>query len=110
LKITFKNNKLEKQLTIPKEMKKTFGTMAKKINQRMKEIEASENLAVLMRIPAANCHELTGDRRREFAVNISVNFRLIFTPDHFPLPVKEDQSVDAIRVIAVRIAGTEDYH
>lgn len=110
MKITFKTNKLEKQLTEVKEMQKAFGIMAKKVNQRMKELSASNNLEILKTIPAANCHELKGDRKGEFAVDISGNYRIIFESDHNPVPVKDDKSIDCIRITDIKILGTEDYH
>lgn len=61
MQITFKSRKLEKRLTDPKETSKTYGVMAKKVNQRMKELYAASVLSVLKTIPAANCHELDGD-------------------------------------------------
>lgn len=91
-------------------MQKAFGTMAKKVNQRMMELKSSPNLEVMKTIPAANCHELTGDRKGEFAVDISRNFRLIFEPDHNPVPLKDDKSIDCIKVTDIQILGTEDYH
>lgn len=91
-------------------MKKAFGSMAKKAYQRMKEIEASENLDILMRIPAANCHELSGDRKEQFAVDISGNYRLIFVPDHDPVPRTADGNLDAIRIVEIKMLGKEDYH
>ena len=84
--------------------------MAKKVNQRMKELEAADNLEVLMTLPAARCHKLKGDREGRYAVHISGNYRLIFKPDHDPVPRKEDQGIDAIRVTDIHIMGTEDYH
>ena len=110
MKITFKSNKLEKQLTEAKEMQKAFGTMAKKVNQRMQELIYSQNLEILKTIPAANCHELKGDRKGEFAVDISGNFRIIFIPDHNPIPFKEDKSIDCIKITDIQILKTEDYH
>lgn len=110
MKISYKSNKLEKSLTEAKEMQKAFGTMAKKVNQRMKELSASANIEVLKTIPAANCHELKGDKKGQFAVDISANFRLIFVPDHDPLPVKDDNSIDCIRITDIQIIRTEDYH
>src|SRR4030042_3847401 len=98
MKISYKSNKLEKRLTEAKEIQKAFGTMAKKVNQRMMELRAASNLEVMKTIPAANCHELKGDRQGEFAVDISGNFRLIFKPDHSPVPRKEDKSIDCIKV------------
>jgi plasmid maintenance system killer protein len=110
VKISFKSNKLARSLTEAKEIQKAFGVMAKKVNQRMKEISASDNLEVLKTLPAANCHELKGDRKGEFAVDISGNYRIVFIPDHYPVPVKEDSSIDCIRITDIEIIGTEDYH
>ena len=110
MKISYKSNKLERSLTKVKEMQKAFGTMAKKVNQRMKELSASANIEVLKTIPAANCHELKGNRKGQFAIDISGNYRLIFVPDHDPIPVKEDKSIDCIKITDIQVIGTEDYH
>lgn len=110
MKISFKSTKLARSLTEAKEIQKAFGTMAKKVNQRMKEISASANLEVLKSLPAANCHELKGDRKGEFAVDISGNYRIVFIPDHHPVPIKDDNSIDCIRITEIQILGTEDYH
>jgi plasmid maintenance system killer protein len=110
VKISFKSNKLARSLTEAKEIQKAFGVMSKKVNQRMKEISASDNLEVLKTLPAANCHELKGDRKGEFAVDISGNYRIVFIPDHQPVPVKDDNSIDCIKITHIEILGTEDYH
>ncbi|MCX6221044.1 MAG: killer suppression protein HigA [Bacteroidia bacterium] len=110
MKISYQSNRLRKSLNEAKEIQKEFGTMAKKVSQRMKELIASDNLEVLKSIPAANCHELKGNRKGEFAVDISGNHRIIFVPDHDPVPVKEDHSLDCIRITDIEILGTEDYH
>jgi len=110
VKISYQSNRLRKSLTEAKEIQKEFGTMAKKVSQRMKELIASENLEVLKSIPAANCHELKGNRKGEFAVDISGNHRIIFVLDHEPVLVKEDHSLDCIRITDIEILRTEDYH
>ena len=110
MKISFKTQKLKKQLTKAKEMQKSYGIMAKKINQRMKEIKASDNFEVLGTIPAAGCHELKGNKRGEYAVNISGNYRIIFVPDHDPVPFKDDRSINCKKITDIKILGIEDYH
>ncbi len=110
VKLSFKTRKLEKQLTDPAMMQKKFGQMAKKVNQRMKELRAAENLEDLMSIPAARCHLLHGDKKDCYAVDISGNHRLIFEPDHHPLPRKDDNSVNHLKITDIRILNTEDYH
>jgi plasmid maintenance system killer protein len=110
MKIDYNNNKLKKQLSSATEIKKHFGVNAKKVSARLSDIEASPNLAVLVQIPAANCHQLTGNRKGEWALNISPNHRMIFEIGHDPLPLKEDGSIHTILVTDILITGTEDYH
>lgn len=110
MKINFKSKKLEKQLTIAKEMQKTFGQMAKKLNQRMKELKAADNLAVMRTITAAKCHELQQDRKGQIAVTVSGNYRLIFIPDHDPVPGKDDGGMDWLAITVIEVIEIEDYH
>lgn len=108
--ISYKSSKLEKNLTEPKRVRKAFGSMAKKVHQRMKELSAADNLSVMNLLPAARCHELKGDKDGLLAVDVSNNFRLVFEPDHKPLPEKDDGGLDWERVTKIRIIAVEDYH
>jgi plasmid maintenance system killer protein len=110
MEIQYRNNKIEKQLSNASEIKKAFGINAKKVSMRLAEIISSDNLAILMQIPAAKCHALSGDRKGEWALNISPNHRLIFEIANDPIPLKEDGSVNTILVTAIELSGTEDYH
>lgn len=110
MKIRYSSNKLAKQFSNATEIKKAFGTMAPKVSQRIDEMISSDNLAILKQIPAAKCHELWGDRKGEWAVMISKNFRIIFEPDHDPIPKGKQGEVDAILVTDILITKTEDYH
>ncbi len=110
MNIEYGTNKLKKQLSSASEIKKAFGVNAKKVSARLDDISASPNLAILIQIPAANCHPLTGDRKGEWALDISANHRIIFEIAHNPVPLKEDGSVDTFLVTILRITGTTDYH
>ncbi len=110
MKISYKSNKLEKSLTVPKEISKSYGIMAKKVNQRMKELSAASSLAVMKTLPAANCHELHADREGSLAVDISGNWRIIFEPDQNPVPAKEDGGLDWNLVTQIKITEVTDYH
>ena len=110
MNIEYKNNKIRKKLSNATEILKAVGTHAKRVSQRMADITAAPNLAVLQQIPAANCHALTGDRQGEWAVDISANHRLIFEPNHDPVPEKDDGSIDTIRITDIIILRTTDYH
>lgn len=110
MKIEYRKNKLKKQLSNASEIKKAFGVIAKKVSSRLDDIEASPNLAVLIQIPAANCHSLSGDRKGEWAVDISSNYRLIFDIAHDPIPKTEDNSIITLLVTDICILEIVDYH
>jgi plasmid maintenance system killer protein len=110
VEITYKYRKLEKQLTQPKELVKSFGQLAVKIKMRLKNLTDADNLAIMRTIPAARCHELTGDRKGELAVNVSGNYRLIFEPLHDPIPKKDDGGLNWEEVTKIQINEIEDYH
>jgi plasmid maintenance system killer protein len=110
VEISYKSRKLEKQLTDPKELNKSFGKLAIKIKMRLKNLTDADNLAIMKTISAARCHELKGDRKGELAVDVSENFRLIFEPLHDPIPQKDDGGLNWEKVIKIRINEIEDYH
>lgn len=110
MKISFKSNSLEKKLSTPKAIQKAYGERAKRVNQRMKELEAASILEIMRTLPAANCHELEGNLKGELAVDISRNWRIIFEVDHDPLPLKVDGGLDWKEVTAIKILEVEDYH
>lgn len=108
--INFNTRKLEKELTDSKQLLKRYGQLAKKINQRMAELRAADTLAVMATLPQARCHELQGGRKGQFAVDISVNYRLIFKPDHDPVPTKDDGGIDWNSITIISIEEIDDYH
>lgn len=110
MQITYKSRKLETSLTDAKTTVAIYGTRAKKVNQRMKELNAAATLEVMNSIPAANCHPLKGSRSNQFAVVISGNWRIIFEPDHNPIPAKEDGSVDLSAITKITVLEVRDYH
>lgn len=57
-----------------------------------------------------HCHQLTADRAGQFAVNLLGGSRLIFTPDHNPVPPTADGGIDRSRVTRIRIEEVVNYH
>lgn len=108
--LAYKSRTLEKSLTEAKKMAAAFGERAKKVNQRIKELKAAPTLSVMSTIPAANCHPLAGNRENQFAVDISANWRMIFEPNHDPLPRNDDGSLDTTKVTSIKILEIADYH
>ncbi len=110
MNICFKNRKLEKALTDPISLTKSYGSLAKRIHQRLIELGDAEILEVMKTILAAKCHELSGNRKGEFAVAISANFRLIFEPNQQPIPRKPDGGLDWKEITEIQINEVTDYH
>ena len=110
MNIDFKNNKLRKTLTNAGEIKKQYGTMAKKVSLRMDQFYASPFLSDMIENPSANCHALKGERDGEWAVDISANYRLIFEINQHPVPVNKDGSVNTQKVTDIMIIEITDYH
>lgn len=110
MEIKYRNKKLERKLTDHKAMVKSFGLLARKISQRLKDLGSAENLAVMRTIPAAGCHELMADRKGELAVSISGNYRIIFQPNHAPVPRKDDGGLNWEQITSIQINDIEDYH
>ncbi len=110
MNIDFKNNKIKKALSEAGEMQKAFGNMAKKVSQRMEQLRAAATLADMESYQAARCHELKGERKGEWAIDISVNYRMIFEINQNPVPLNKDGSVDTKKITDIMIIETTDYH
>jgi plasmid maintenance system killer protein len=111
MKLEYKNRKLEKTVATLSAIAANYGTRAKLVNQRKNELQAASTLETMKNIPAANCHELRGNLKGKFAVDISGNHRIIFEPNHDPLPIKEDGGLDWKQVTDILIfAIGADYH
>jgi proteic killer suppression protein len=61
-------------------------------------------------LPGIGCHELEGDKKGYFAVSIKDPHRIIFKPDHDPVPKKEDGGIDLKQITRVCVISVMDYH
>lgn len=112
--ISFKNGKLEKEFIEGARLDRIHGTLrAQKIRLRMAALRAAANLMVFWPPKSGpdRCHELTGGTRKgQFSVDLDHPYRLIFIPDHDPIPVHEDGGLDWSQVTAIKILGIENTH
>lgn len=83
---------------------------ARKLGLRLLDLQAAETLADVSPLPPVRCHELTGDRAGQLAVDLHGLVRLIFEPADDPPPRRADGGLDRARVTAIRILEVEDYH
>jgi proteic killer suppression protein len=110
MNILFKTSKLLKTCTDDRLRQKEQGQVrAKKIKLRLDDMHAASVLEELRYLPG-RCHELTGDRKGELAVDLDHPFRLIFRIANDPVPHKEDGGLDWNKVTAIEIQEIVDYH
>lgn len=109
--ISFKTKKLEKIFNSEKELIKEYGKKTSRvIMRRMALLRAAIHLGEIPHKPPPRRHELTGQRKGEFAVDLDHPYRLVFKPDHDPQPFKEDGGLDLSQIINIKILKVEDYH
>ena len=71
---------------------------------------AAESLAMVSVLPPARLHQLDGQKKGQFAVDVLHPYRLILEPWHEELPLLEDGGIDKSKITRVRILAVEDYH
>ena len=90
MEIVFRTTALQKICSISKEAVRTYGPKnGGKLMQRLNELKSFECLADVPKYPPARCHQLEGNRKGQFSVDLEHPYRLIFTPNHTPLPKLE---------------------
>jgi len=111
--ITFATTSLKKQLNEEKAMIKAHGPLrTKKLKIVLAQLWAASNLAVFAppMSPPHRCHELTGNRKGQLTVDLDHPYRLVFIPDHDPLPQRPEGGLDWKQVTNIKITGIEDTH
>jgi len=110
MKLSFSSKKLEKELADEAALKRAYGDRAKRLQTRLDLLRAAPTLADVPPTPPPRRHELSHDMPGHFAVDITGNWRLIFKPDHDPVPQLEGGGIDLKAVTAVLIVEVKDYH
>ena len=110
VRVGFASRKLQNIFNSGKELVRTYGSaQAGKIRLRMKVLESAINLAEVPSQKPDRRHQLKGNRKEQFAVDLVHPFRLVFRPDGQPglLP---GGGLDLTSITGVIILGVEDYH
>lgn len=111
MQVFFRSKKLQKICSSAKEIQKAFGAArARKLQQRLLELSAAENLSQISRLPPSRCHEMTGDRQDQLSVDLDHPYWLFFIPANDPVPRKEDGGLDWPAVTEIEILEIEDPH
>ncbi|MBW2648167.1 MAG: killer suppression protein [Deltaproteobacteria bacterium] len=111
MKIYFKTKKLKKVCSSQKEMLKTCGSKrARKLQQRLMELQAAETLEQISYLPPLRCHELSGDMASWFSVDLDHPYRLLFIPVSNPVPKIEEGGIDRSKVTEIEIIEISNTH
>lgn len=52
--------------------------MAEKLQLRMDQIEAATSVEMMLQFNIGRCHPLTGNRKKQYAVDLTHPYRLVF--------------------------------
>jgi plasmid maintenance system killer protein len=109
LEVLFEDADLARTFQNVRELRKKHGEVrAKKIQQRLNDLEAAETLAIMRSVPG-RCHELHGDRAGQLSLDLDHPYRLLFRPADNPDP-GPGGGLDWSAVRAVVVIGIEDTH
>lgn len=104
MNISYSSIKLEKILSNQRLIKKTYTSFHKKIENRLSEIKAANNLNEISHIPPPRRHKLDGMYMNCWGIDISKNFRIIVKP------VGNWDENDLTSVENIEIIDICDYH
>lgn len=110
MEIRFRSGKLAKEANDLGLLRKTHGeTRAKRIRLRLDALHAASVLEDLRHMPG-RLHELSGNRAGQLSLDLDGPYRLIFAPDHNPVPRRTDGGMDWNQITAVLVLEIEDTH
>jgi len=113
MEVDFSTKKLKKQMEQAKEMVKVHGPLrAQKLRLVLTALRAATDLAAFAPpySPPHRCHELTGNLKGVLSLDLDHPYRLLFVPDHEPLPMRKEGGLDWTQVTAIVIKGVENTH
>lgn len=109
--VSFSTSKLAKICNSAKKLRGEYGPrMAALVQQRLGELQNADTLEDMRHLPGARCHELKANLGGHLAVDLVHPNRLVFKPDHDPVPVRDDGGLNWKEVTAVEVVGIGDYH
>lgn len=110
IKIAWSDRKLEKHCASDKAGLRHFGKQNwSLLRRRLDALTAAPTLRDMDGVPG-KCHALSANRAGAFAMNLWGPYRLIFVPDHDPVPTLNDGGIDRTLVTRISITEVADYH
>ena len=108
--ISYKDKKLEKYANDNKLATKKLGQrMADIFKQRLDDLEGCETLEDVKFLPG-KFHELTGNRKGQWACSLEHPYRLVFEPQEYPIPTNINGQYIYLEITSIEIIEIVDYH
>ena len=108
--ISFHNKKLRKlaenERMCYKELGKRRGSL---FLQRIDDLYNANSLEDVRYLPGSY-HELSADRKGQWACDLDQPYRLIFQPTEHPIPTDADGKYIWVEIIGIEIMGITNYH
>lgn len=109
--IGFRIKKLKKTFSTGKMLQREYGDqISAKIQLRMKVLRIAKTLSDIPASPPYRCHQLLGKRKDQFTVDLSRQLRLVFVPNHDPIPRNPQGGICTKEITAITILGVIDVH
>jgi len=80
---------------------------AKKLQGRIADLQSVNDV---LELPAGKPHPLKGDRKGQYAIELTGGKRLVIIPANNPTPMLDEENIDWSRVTKIRIIEIGDYH
>jgi proteic killer suppression protein len=109
IEISFGDKKLESSCTREAECRRRWGANCRVVQVRLVTLAAAETLADMSLAPG-RCHALKADRAGQYAVHLWGPYRLVFVPDHDPLPQDPHGGIDVTKVTRIQVLEIVNYH
>lgn len=110
MKLSYKNNKLEKALTTDIGLAKSYGTLAKKVKQRINQLKGADNLELISKLPVLRLHQYQGEGKGTWSIDIQENWRILFEINQHPIPTLENGGIDLKNITIICIESVKDPH
>lgn len=108
--VTFRDKKLAKMAHDKAKLIGKYGkARGTKLKLRLDDLLTAESLEDTRELPG-NYHELTQDRKGQWACSLDGAYRLIFIPHEDPIPVGEDGGYVWCEILGVEIIEITNYH
>lgn len=108
--ITFHNKKMEKLASDYRKCQKAYGALrAELLMRRLADLFDAETLEDVRFLPG-NYHELSHDRKGQWACDLDQPYRLIFQPHEDPIPTDPNGKYIWIEIKGVEILEIINYH